>query len=108
MEHRELAVGEESENVVLEFRPKPDQDMVIAFLWNESSDGDETLLSFAAITDEPAPEVAATGHDRTIIQIKPEHIDAWLTPEGRPIEELQGILGDRPKAYYEHYVTKAA
>ena len=108
MEHRELAEGEKSDNVVLEFRPKPEQDMVIACLWNESPDGDEALLSFAAITDEPAPEVAAAGHDRTIIQIKPENMDAWLTPEGRSVEELQAILDDRPETYYEHQVSKAA
>jgi len=108
MEHRELAEGESSENVILEFRPKPEQDMVIACLWNESLDGDEALLSFAAITDEPAPEVAAAGHDRTIIQIKPENMDAWLTPERRSIEELQAILDDRPHAYYEHEVSMAA
>lgn len=108
MEHRELAAGEASENVVLEFRPRPAQDMVIACLWNESPDGDERLLSFAAITDEPAPEVAAAGHDRTIIQIKPENIDAWLRPEGKSAAELQAILNDRPEAYYEHRLEKAA
>ena len=54
------------------------------------------------------PEVAAAGHDRTIIQIKPEYIDAWLTPEGRSVEELRAILDDRPQAYYEHQVSKAA
>jgi len=101
-EHRELAEGEASENVVLEFRPRPAQDMVIACLWNESFEGDRRLLSFAAVTDEPAPEVAAAGHDRTIIQIKPEHIDAWLTPQGRSEEELQALLDDRPEAFYEH------
>ena len=36
------------------------------------------LLSFAAITDEPPAEIAAAGHDRCIIPIKPEHVDAWL------------------------------
>jgi putative SOS response-associated peptidase YedK len=108
MEHRELAEGEASENVVLEFRPRPAQDMVIACLWNESPDGDERLLSFAAVTDEPAPEVAAAGHDRTIIQIKPENIDAWLRPEGKSVAELQAILDDRPEAYYEHRLEKAA
>ena len=93
---------------MLEFRPKPEQDMVIACLWNESPDGDGHLLSFAAITDDPTPEVAAAGHDRTIIQIKPEHIDAWLTPEGRLPAELQAILDDRPTAYYQHRREKAA
>ena len=102
MEHRELQDGELSENVVLEFRPRPEQDMVIACLWNESPEGDGSLLSFAAVTDEPAPEVAAAGHDRTIIQIKPEHIDDWLQPQARTEAELQAILDDRPEAYYEH------
>ena len=108
MEHRELAEGESTENVVLEFRPKPEQDMIIACLWNESPDGDGHLLSFAAITDDPAPEVAAAGHDRTIIQITPENVDRWLMPEGRSIEELQAILDDRPEAYYEHQISRAA
>lgn len=108
MEHRELAPGEASENVVLEFRPRPAQDMVIACLWNESPDGEDRLLSFAAVTDDPAPEVAAAGHDRTIIQIKPENIDAWLRPEGKSLAELQAILDDRPEAYYEHRLEKAA
>ena len=108
MEHRELAEGEKSENVVLEFRPKPEDDVIIACLWNCSPDGEEAQLSFAAITDEPAPEVAEAGHDRTIIQIKSEHLSAWLTPEGRSAEELQRILDDRPETHYEHKVSKAA
>jgi putative SOS response-associated peptidase YedK len=108
MEHRELVAGEAAENVVLEFRPRPEQDMVIACLWNESPDGEGRLLSFAAITDDPAPEVAAAGHDRTIIQIKTEHIETWLAPAGRSREELQAILDDRPAAYYEHQIAKAA
>ena len=102
MEHRELKDGEASENAVLEFRPRPAQDMVIACLWNESFDDEQRLLTFAAVTDDPAPEVAAAGHDRTIIQIKPEHVEAWLTPEGRTEEEMQAILSDRPVAFYEH------
>lgn len=52
--------------------------------------------------------MAAAGHDRTIIQIKRELIEAWLTPEGRTADELQAILDDRPEAYYEHQVANAA
>ena len=37
--------------------------------------------SFAAITDEPPAEIAAAGHDRCIIPIKPENVDAWLNPD---------------------------
>ncbi len=55
--------------------------MLVACLWSHWTDppGKEPdLLSSAAITDDPEPEVAAAGHDRTIINIKPEHVDAWL------------------------------
>lgn len=107
MEQRDLAPGEESQNVRLEFRPEPAHDMVIACFWNESPDGDGHLLSFAAITDEPAPEVAAAGHDRTVIEIKPERIDEWLTP-GQPAAVYQDILDDRPEAYYEHVIEREA
>jgi len=69
--------------------------------WVEPKSG-ERLLSFAAITDEPPPEVAAAGHDRMIVNLRPENIDRWLTPEGRSIEELQAILDDRQSLYYEH------
>ncbi|WP_187610445.1 hypothetical protein [Paraburkholderia sp. 31.1] len=41
------------------------------------------LLAFAAITDAPPREVAAAGHERCIIPIKPEHIDARLNPDPR-------------------------
>lgn len=107
MEHRELAPGEESQDVKLEFRPEPAHDMVIACFWNESPEGDGHLLSFAAITDDPAPEVAAAGHDRTIIEIKPERIDEWLTP-GLPKATYQALLDDRPEAYYGHHVEREA
>ena len=69
--------------------------------------GGEPLLSFAAITDDPPPEVATTGHDRMIVNLKPEHIAAWLTPAGRSLEELQGILSDRQAPFYEHEVLAA-
>ena len=107
MEHRELAPGERSENVVLEFKPRDEHDMYVACLWNESPDGDGKLLSFAAITDDPAPEVAAAGHDRTIMEIEYKNWDEWLT-RGLPLPRYQEILNERPEVYYEHQVAKAA
>jgi putative SOS response-associated peptidase YedK len=82
LENRVQAEGEKDENVVLEFQPEPAQDMLIACLWSHwKSPGEADLLSFAAITDDPPPEIAAAGHDRCIIPIKPENIDAWLNPD---------------------------
>jgi len=102
MEHRELAAGEAGENVVLEFRPRPAQTMFIACLYSNWVGPDEDLWSFAAITDDPPPEVAAAGHDRCIIQIQPEHIDAWLRPDSTDRAALYRILDDRPRPFYEH------
>jgi putative SOS response-associated peptidase YedK len=104
MEGRELRRGEKEENVVLEFDPQPRQEMLVACLWNMSPGADHgtDLFSFAAITDEPPPEVAAAGHDRCIVPIKPEHVDAWISPNPNNLEALYAILDDRARPYYEH------
>lgn len=103
VENRALAEGEKEENVVLQFRPRPTHDMLVACLWSSwRGTGEAELLSFAAITDEPPPEVAAAGHDRCIIPIKPEHLDTWLKPDRHNLDALQRILDDRERPYYEH------
>lgn len=106
MEGRELLPGEKTENVVLEFRPRPTQDMLVACLWSRwTADGQPDLLSFAAITDEPPAEVAAAGHDRCIIPIRPENVDAWLNPDPQNLKEQYAILDDRERPYYEHLLA---
>ena len=104
MEGRGLAAGEKPENVVLEFNPQPPQEMLIACLWNLSPGGDDgaDLFSFAAITDEPPSEVRAAGHDRCIVPIKRENVDAWLSPDPANLAAFQAILDDRERPYYEH------
>lgn len=103
MEGRALAEGEKNENVVLQFEPNPAHDMLVACLWSRwSSEGQPDLLSFAAITDEPPPEIAAAGHDRCIIPIKPENIDAWLNPDASDLATQYAILDNRDRPYYEH------
>ncbi|KIQ97343.1 SOS response-associated peptidase family protein [Lysobacter sp. A03] len=89
-------------NAVLEFVPRTHEPMFIACLWSNWTGEGEDLLSYAAITDEPEPEVAAAGHDRTIINIKPEHIDAWLNPQGQSLEAMYAIFDDKQHPYYEH------
>ena len=63
------------------------------------------LMSFAAITDDPEPEVAAAGHDRTIINIKPEHVGAWLHPDPANLAALYAIFDDKRHPYYEHRIA---
>jgi putative SOS response-associated peptidase YedK len=106
-------VAREGKNQVLHFIPRPAETMIIACLYSQwtdpvrKADGAAPLLSFAAITDEPPAEVAAAGHDRMIINIKPANLDAWLNPAGKSLDEMQRILGDRQAPYYEHEVMAA-
>jgi putative SOS response-associated peptidase YedK len=106
VEGRELASSEAPENWVLEFRPRPSQEILIACLWPRwTAPGEADLLSFAAITDEPPSEVSAAGHDRCIVPIKPENIDAWLNPAARGVNDLFAILDARERPYYEHRIA---
>jgi putative SOS response-associated peptidase YedK len=100
----ENVTAADGHNQVLHFVPRPAGRMYVACLFSEWQDprGGERLLSFAAITDEPPAEVAAAGHDRMIVNLRPENIDRWLNPTGRSLEELQAILSDRQSPYYEH------
>ncbi len=102
-EGRELQAGEAVSNVVLEFQPQPPQTMLVACLWSHwQAAGAPDLWSFAAITDEPPPEVAAAGHDRCIIPLKPQHLDTWLNPNPADLVAQQAILDDRAPMYYAH------
>ena len=91
---------------MLRFEPSPPQEMYIACLfshWTPPAGSDEPdLWSFAAVTDDPPPEVAAAGHDRCIVQLRPENVEAWLTPQGRTLDALDALLDDKARPYYEH------
>jgi len=105
-EKRELVLGEKPQNRVLHFNPRPAQEMLVACLWSHWTHAtQQDLYSFAAVTDEPPPEVAATGHNRCIIALKPENVSAWLAPDGLGRSRLEAILSDRQCPYYEHQVA---
>jgi putative SOS response-associated peptidase YedK len=91
------------QNIVLQFTPQPAENMLIACLYSHWSGANEPdVRGFAAITDEPPSEVAAAGHDRCVISLKPENVEVWLTPEGRSAQQLQAMLSDRPLAVFQH------
>jgi len=102
-EHRALRKGEAETNVVLHFSPEPSEPMWLACLWDVwEAKGQDPLYSFAIVTDEPPPEVAATGHNRCPIPLKAKNVDTWLTPAGHTPAELYAVLDDRERPYYEH------
>ena len=97
--------GDDGANRVLQFTPRTGEPMYVACLvsrWSDPNGAEPELWSFAAITDEPEPEVAAAGHDRTIINLREQHIDAWLNPEPGNLAALYAIFDDRQHPYYEH------
>lgn len=101
-------VQRDGRNAVLHFNPQPADVMLIACVYSEwLGPAGERLLSFAAITDEPPAEVAAAGHDRMIVNIRPESVASWLSPQGQALTAMQAILGDRQTPYYAHEVLAA-
>lgn len=105
-EKRALRPGEKPENLVLHFNPRPAAPMLLACLWDHwQHPGKADLYSFAAITDEPPPEIAAVGHERCVIPLKRENLEAWLTPEGRDAAALYRLLDDREHPYYDHAIA---
>ena len=95
-EHRALCPGEREEDLVKEFAPDDLDEMFVTVVWSLSiSPGQPDLLSFAAVTDEPPPEVAVAGHDRCIIPLKFENAEAWLRPDANNLAAQYAILDDR-------------
>lgn len=114
-EKRELRANEKPKNRVLHFNPQPASDMFVACLWDRwQKKGEPDLYSFAAITDEPPPEVAATGHNRCIIPLKAQNLSAWLhtpssaakpvgaAPDQAALAAYYALLDDRERPYYAH------
>lgn len=108
LQQRELAPGERDLAVEVEFQPEPAQEMFLACLWrySEATSDEPGFYSFAAVTRDPPPEVEAAGHDRCIIAIRPENIDAWLAPDPKHLGLMTAILDDPIDAYYQHDLVK--
>ena len=94
--------------VELHFRPQTAQLMQVACLYAEwqGEDG-RRMPCFAAITDDPPAEVAATGHNRCPVNLTADAAQRWLTPQGRSDAQLQSLLDERQRPHYEHAVLAA-
>jgi len=102
-EGRPLAPGEKAQSTRIKFQPQGMGNMLVACLWSKWSAPDRPdLYSFAAITDEPPAEVAAAGHDRCIVPLREQNLDAWLRPDRADLARQYAILDDRERPYYEH------
>ena len=77
--------------------------MLAACLWShwKGKEDEPDLMSFAAITDEPPPEVSEAGHDRCIIPLAVQSIGQWIEPNGN-LQSAYNALDARERPYYEH------
>lgn len=100
--------AKEKKNIVLCFEPDNVDYMIIPMLWDVwEKKGEATLYSGALITDEPAPEIAEAGHDRTPIFLKESAIESWLNARG-DAKEIKQILMERESPRYSHRVLGVA
>ncbi len=104
LDRRALVPGEREVPVEVEFRPEPEQDLLLACLWRYvEPEGDEPgFYTVAAITGAPLPDFAAAGHDRSVMAIKPEHLDAWLNPQASGLAAMVAILDDPAAVTYAY------
>jgi putative SOS response-associated peptidase YedK len=77
-------VAQEKENQVICFEPNELEYIVVPTVWDVwQKPAQSALYSAALITDEPLPEVQATGHDRTPIFLKESAVGEWLNSTGK-------------------------
>jgi putative SOS response-associated peptidase YedK len=97
----ESVEGENGEAKIIYFEPKDQEIMWSAAIFEEAKIKDGMLRTFAAITDEPPSEVAATGHDRCPVFLAKENFERWLTPKETP-QELHELLTSIVPTYFKH------
>lgn len=98
----ESVEGENGKAKAIYFQPKDQEIMWSAAIFEESKIETGILRTFAAITDEPPPEVAAAGHDRCPVFLAKESFASWLEPKGLSKEELVELLTSIVPTYFEH------
>ncbi len=104
-ENRELRPGETEKNIVLRFQPEAIEEMIVPCIWDRNESDSFTLDSFALITDEPNPEVAAAGHDRTPILLKEKYLDLWLSTGTADPATYEIAFDDKQPTFFEHSIA---
>lgn len=103
------AEKKKEENLELCFSPENVDWMFVPTLWDQwSSQGHSPLKSTALITDEPLPDIQATGHDRTPIFLKESAVLDWLRATGQSTQELKAVLDKREHPRYSHSISGVA
>lgn len=88
--------------VEINFSPDGYDGMWAAAVYEECQTEYGLVRSFAMVTDDPPPEVAAAGHDRCPVFLESNLIDRWLQPAGQSLEELDALLSHKEQPFYSH------
>jgi len=110
---RELKAGERESNMVVSFDPGAGREMLVPALFTRwrGAGGEPPVDGAAAITFDPAPEVAAAGHDRTVGRLKAQNVDGFLRPKGQSLadlEALDALIDDHEVFHFMASVAAAA
>lgn len=97
----ESVEGKNGEAKIIYFEPRDQDIMWSAAIYEESKIAPGLIRSFAAITDEPPPEVSAAGHDRCPVFLSEDKFERWLEPQESPLELVELLTSVVP-AYFEH------
>ncbi|WP_226661693.1 SOS response-associated peptidase family protein [Microbulbifer aggregans] len=98
-------VAPKGKSVEIQFMPQGKEIIWAPVLWDRWSSlgGELEFDSCSMITDEPPPEVAAAGHDRSPIFLAGDAVDQWLNPESQSPQEWKEFLsGHRDSVHYDH------
>jgi putative SOS response-associated peptidase YedK len=98
-------VEKDQQKKLISFNPQNETYLLAPCLYDTWYSKDKKIIiqSFAIITTTPAPEVQAMGHDRTPVNLRPENLNAWLSPEKHSKNEILSILNNPQESYYEHH-----
>lgn len=79
--------------IIIEFKPKNQKDLLVPVIFSEKTLEDGRLdKGFAIVTDEPLPDVAEAGHDRSPVMLSDNAIEQWLDPSSFSPKEEDAIL----------------
>jgi len=95
-------VERDGRKVELTFSPDGFEEMWAASLYEETKTRNGLIRSFAMVTDEPPPEVAAAGHDRCPVFLSESLLDDWLRPNGKPLLDLDALLDHKQSTYFSN------
>jgi putative SOS response-associated peptidase YedK len=98
----ESVEGKNGESKIIYFQPKDEKIMWAASIYEEAKTEHGLLRTFAAVTDDPPPEVSAAGHDRCPVYLSNDHFEKWLAPHGVTKEELIELLTSVVPTVFKH------